>query len=93
MHLKGYGPGIAAGSSVWQGQAIGYVGSTGLSTGAHLDVRMWENGKPVDPLKVESPPVEPVDPKLRPQFDSIVKVFNGEFEKYKAASQGTASNL
>jgi murein DD-endopeptidase MepM/ murein hydrolase activator NlpD len=93
MHLKGYGPGIAAGSSVSQGQVIGYVGSTGLSSGPHLDFRMWENGKPVDPLKVESPPVEPVDPKLRPQFDSIVKVFNGEFEKYKATSKGSASIL
>jgi murein DD-endopeptidase MepM/ murein hydrolase activator NlpD len=83
MHLSRYGSGIAVGRSVKQGDIVGYVGTTGLSTGPHLDFRIWQNGKPVDPLKVESPPVEPVDPKMRHAYDSIVKVYQAEFVRYK----------
>lgn len=50
--MKGYAKGIAKGTRVRQGQLIGYVGSTGLSTGPHLDFRLWRNGTPIDPLKV-----------------------------------------
>ncbi len=61
MHLSRYGTGVRSGARVIQGQIIGYVGSSGLSTGAHLDFRFYKSGKAVDPLKVKSPPVNPVN--------------------------------
>ncbi len=60
MHLRGFAKGVGVGSYVHQGDLIGYVGSTGMSTGPHLDFRMYMNGKAIDPLKVESPDTEPV---------------------------------
>jgi murein DD-endopeptidase MepM/ murein hydrolase activator NlpD len=60
MHLAGFAKGLKTGSRVQQGDVIGYVGSTGLSTGPHLDFRVFLNGQAIDPLKVESPPSEPV---------------------------------
>lgn len=59
-HFSRFGKGIAKGVRVQQGQVIGYVGKTGYATGPHLDLRFWKNGKPIDPLKVEAPPVEPI---------------------------------
>lgn len=71
LHLSKFGAGIKVGTRVSQGQIIGYVGSTGASTGAHLDFRIWKHGQPIDPLKMDSPPTEPLPDSLKVQFDSV----------------------
>jgi murein DD-endopeptidase MepM/ murein hydrolase activator NlpD len=71
MHLAGFAKGLKTGSRVQQGDVIGYVGSTGLSTGPHLDFRFFKNGQAVDPLKVESPPSEPVRKDYLEEFNHL----------------------
>lgn len=71
MHLSGFGKGISTGKYIRQGELLGYVGSTGLSTGPHLDFRVSMNGSPIDPLRMESPPVDPVRPDKMAAFESV----------------------
>ena len=61
LHLSSYGQGVRSGVRVSQGQVVGYVGSTGLSTGPHLDYRVKHNGSWINPLTISSPPVKPLE--------------------------------
>ena len=71
LHLKGFAKGINKGTRVKQGDLIGYVGSTGTSTGPHLDYRIWKNGTNIDPLKVPQEPAEPIAEKNKAEFEAI----------------------
>ena len=72
MHLSKFASGIKAGVRVAQGDVIGYVGSTGHSTGPHLDFRVWKDGTPIDPLSMISPPSEPLKSE---NLDSLGKMY------------------
>lgn len=76
LHLSRYGKGIKQGKYVMQGDIIGYVGSSGLSTGPHLDFRFYKQGHSVDPLKVKAPPVEPVSEENREDYEKIKSVIS-----------------
>ena len=81
MHLSKFASGIRVGTRVTQGQLIGYVGATGTATGPHLDFRIWENGRPIDPLKLDSPASDPLD-------TAYLREFNALYEKYMAEVAG-----
>ena len=72
LHLSKYAKGLAVGKHVKQGEVIGYVGSSGSSTGPHLDFRVWKNGSPIDPLKMQSPPALPIPTQYKDTFATIV---------------------
>ena len=71
LHLSGYAKKIRSGVKVKQGQVIGYVGSSGRSTGPHLDFRFWKNGSLVNYLTQKFPASKAVADSNKNPFDSL----------------------
>ncbi|HQH25770.1 MAG TPA: peptidoglycan DD-metalloendopeptidase family protein [Oligoflexia bacterium] len=65
LHLSRLAKGLRKGSHVERGQVIGYVGSTGLSSGPHLHYSFFDNGRYVDPLKIDLPALTDLRPGLK----------------------------
>ncbi|HEX8254023.1 MAG TPA: peptidoglycan DD-metalloendopeptidase family protein [Thermoanaerobaculia bacterium] len=72
LHLSKFAKGLKKGTKVTQGDVIGYVGMTGLATGPHLDYRVSEAGKWLDPLKLKSITPDPLRGASLRQFRSAV---------------------
>jgi murein DD-endopeptidase MepM/ murein hydrolase activator NlpD len=67
-HMQGFAKGIRTGSTVKQGQVIGYIGTTGLSTGPHLHYEFQVNGVHVDPLGQKLPMADPIAANEKSRF-------------------------
>jgi len=74
-HLDSFADGVTVGTTVTKGQVIGFVGSTGRSTGPHLHFELYKDNQYVDPLGVHFPADEQIEPGLRKLFESQTRTF------------------
>jgi len=81
-HLSAFAQGIRSGSRVDQGQLIGFVGSTGWSTGPHLDYGIKLNGSPVNPLALNLPKGEPLTEEKMPEFEELKNNYNQILDEF-----------
>ena len=84
-HLSKYGKAVRKGRWVQQGQIIGYVGSTGLSTGPHLHYELWRNGKRTNPLKLKLPRAASVHQNEKTEFLRKASAFSAELKRLVGA--------
>jgi len=76
-HMSSFAAGQAVGTYVRQGEIIGYVGSTGLSTGPHVHFEMKRNGQYVNPAEEILPPVDPLEGEELVEFQAGVRALEG----------------
>lgn len=92
-HLKGFARGVRSGARVQQGQIIGYVGNTGLSTGPHLHFEFYQAGRFVDPLGRKFPSADPVPTRLMGQFQSELNAQMATLPSWDSVQLGKTGSL
>ncbi|MFP6861284.1 peptidoglycan DD-metalloendopeptidase family protein [Pseudomonas sp.] len=83
-HMNGFAKGIRSGGNVKQGQIIGYIGTTGLSTGPHLHYEFQVNGVHVDPLSQKLPMADPIASSEKARFMQLSKPLMAQMDKEKS---------
>lgn len=83
-HMQGFAKGVRTGGSVKQGQIIGYIGTTGLSTGPHLHYEFQVNGTHVDPLSQKLPMSDPIARQEKQRFLQQSKPLMARMDQEKA---------
>ncbi|WP_252273402.1 peptidoglycan DD-metalloendopeptidase family protein [Pseudomonas subflava] len=83
-HMQGFAKGVRTGSNVKQGQIIGYIGTTGLSTGPHLHYEFQLNGRHVDPLSQKLPMADPIARNEKQRFLQLSKPLMARMDQEKA---------
>lgn len=89
MHLSRFAKGLKVGSQVAQKEVIGYVGATGIATGPHLDFRVHENGRPINPLTIKSQPKKPISQENMPQFILVRDVLMEMLDEIEMSSDSS----
>jgi murein DD-endopeptidase MepM/ murein hydrolase activator NlpD len=77
-HLQSLARGVTKGAAVRKGQVIGYVGSSGRTTGPHLHFEFYRDQIYVDPLKVEFPAEDEIEPSLQRRFENTKRFFSAQ---------------
>ncbi|MEW6353485.1 MAG: peptidoglycan DD-metalloendopeptidase family protein [Pseudomonadota bacterium] len=95
-HMAGFARGLKQGSSVRQGEIIGYLGKSGLATGPHLHYEFRVNGVHQNPLTVPLPKAEPIQAKYKNTFTKQARSLVAQMDMFKtsrlALNQNTAGN-
>jgi hypothetical protein len=86
-HLSRFASGLKKGKRVVQKQIIGYVGTTGLSTGPHLDYRVKKDGRFINPLKAKYPSGKSLKKIFLPKFHEVMAKLSPVLEKDESLSR------